>query len=222
MTDLGMGSGRSIPYDQYAARLLQNAQSMLTEIDTLLTTDVLCPNPTATELENHAQLRHLLAPVPAGMITAIVVAAAYGTTVWYSYNIIALFVTNPVGHMLLTGTGTMAILLGAGMITLLGTTGDFAPVEAALMGSVWVARMRQLLLQATRAGRTQEPCLPVAQVGAAAVQAAANAIAPAVAGTVQAVANANPPQGAGAANGVSLVRSGSCPNFPNPVKRWID
>jgi len=217
MADLGFGTGSVVPYERYSARILQNAMSAVSEAQTLMDT-ILCTSPTATQLENQAQLRHLLFESQ-GKLTAVVMGAAYAVVVYYFYNIIALYVTNPAVKLLITGTGNLGIIVGLGIIGFFGATGDLAPIEASFVGSVFVARMRQMILQATQAGRVQGPCLPITQVTAAAVQGAANAAAPAVAGVVQAVANTTPPAGAGAADGAQLARSGSCPVFRTPVRR---
>lgn len=225
MIDLGFGTGSTVPPQKYNARLSRNALLAVKETkafsDTLLcdasaTTALSTTQLTPGQLEDQASLRHLLFESE-GRITAAVVAAGYATAVYMFYNVLALYVINPVGKIILQGTSNLGIVLGAGLIGLIGNNGDFVEIEAAIVGSVFVARLRQIILQATQAGRAAGPCLPVTQVTAAAIQAAADA-GTSAGSTGQGAATANPGAGAGSAVGTTLARTGSCPNFQHPVR----
>ena len=226
-TDLGFGT----PSTKYAHRALQNTQLAVKEAQAF-SKSLMCTDPTAVQLENQAQLRHLLA-YSKGAVTTAVAAASYGVIVYLFYGVIALVVHNPVAKLILDAVGLFGIVFGGGLIGILATGGDFANIEAAIIGSVFISRIRQMILRATQTGRAAGPCLPAGQVTGAAIQAAAEAgqaaaaanpgqaaagagQAAAAADPGQAVAAANPALGVGAAVGTVVGRIGSCPNFNTP------
>lgn len=210
-TDLGFGT----PSTKYAHRALQNAQSGVKEAQAF-SNSLVCSDPTAGQLEDQAQLRHLLA-YSKGAVTAAVAAASYGVIVYLLYGALSLLIHNPVGKLILDAVGLFGIVFGTGLIGILAVGPDFANIEAAIIGSVFISRIRQMILRASQTGRAAGPCLPAGQVTGAAIQAAAEA-GQAAADPGQAVAAANPALGVGSAVGIPVGRVGSCPNFNTPSR----
>ena len=173
-SDLGYGDTLSIPATVINQTLI-NAEAAYDDISTFLLDFIICSgnSPLGDELR-----RQLLADdfISNSQVATLILQGASTAVIYYFCNGIGLHVQQQGMKVLLGGIGTVSIVLVLGILEIFRQENLIQPYEAAFMASVFVARVRGLILKATQNGRTiGGACLPVTGLADAAAQAGSGA-----------------------------------------------
>ena len=172
--DLGYGTSLSIP-EKTINQTLINAEAAYSEILIFLEEFIVCSGDSLLEYELR---RQLLADdfVSNGRVATLILQTASTAVIYYFWNGIGLHVEQQGLKVLFGGLATINIVFVLGMLEILRQENLVQPYETAFMGSVFVARVRSLILKATQNGRTiGGACLPVTGLVDAAAQAGSGA-----------------------------------------------
>ena len=177
-TDLGYRNA-SIDRNTRVAHTLVNAQAAYNEILAFSLTSIFCSGGGGNELVRDELRRQLLFRSD-GRVLTVVLQGASGMVAYFLWNGIGLVTDNPGIKLIFGGIGTFFLIVVLGLLDILRQEGRIEPLEAALIGSVFVAKARsviQKMMQSGQANQDAGPCLPATQM-AAAVASAGSGSAP--------------------------------------------
>lgn len=181
-TDLGYGNPLDFSGNR-TAQLIINAEAAYQDISTFLLNSILCSGDPQIRDDLRRQLLFRSDGFRSdGRITTVILQSVSGMVIYFAWNSIGLLFNNHPGiKLLLGGIATLQLVLVVGLLEILRQEGLIQPYEAAFVGSVYVAKARSLILQATRSGRTSGQaagaCLPATQMMQAGVQAGSGSAA---------------------------------------------
>lgn len=175
-TDLGYENPPGFSGNRTAQAII-NAEAAYQDISTFLLDSLLCSGDSQIRDDLRRQLLFRSDGFRSdGRITTVILQSVSGMVIYFAWNGIGLLFNNHPGvKLLLGGIATFQLVLVVGLLEILRQEGLIQPYEAAFVGSVFVARARSLILQATRSGRASGQaagaCLPATQMMQAGIQA---------------------------------------------------